>query len=479
MTDELLNFNLPTREKSIIKVIGVGGGGGNAVNHMYKQGIKDVDFIVCNTDRQALAKNSVPIKIQIGTTLTEGLGAGNSPESGRAAAIENIEDVKRHLINDTKMVFITAGMGGGTGTGAAPIIAEAARELGILTIAIVTLPFKFEGNKRLAQAALGIEELKKHVDSLIVIDNNRLTKIYKDLKSQEAFSKADNVLTGAAKGIAEMITVEGIINVDFADVRTVMHASGVAMMGTGTAEGEDRAMEAAKASLNSPLLNSNDIRGAKNILLNIGWDEEEALLDELTTINEYIQEAAGNNANLIWGHYRAEGIGKKILVTVVATGFDTDVIAEMNALKKNKVERVSLEDEKPTKGTSEEKNSDEIGIKETKGPNNKGDNEDTPKPLTTDFPYDSDKDKDKEEETVKVERVPDRILLKEEALQRAKSGGLLRDNLEYKENQPSIQRYNVGSESIKTSNQYSDTQINISNGKVSFQDNNFLFRRPD
>ncbi len=335
MTDELMNFDLPTEKSSIIKVLGVGGGGGNAVDFMFEQGIKDVDFIVCNTDAQALLKSPVPVRIQLGTSLTEGRGAGSKPEQGKQAAIENLDDVLQAVSNNTKMVFITAGMGGGTGTGAAPVIAKAIKELGILTVAIVTIPFKAEGPVKIKNAIEGITELKQHVDSLLVINNERLREIFGDLSLSEAWSKADSILTIAAKGIAEIITVAGHINVDFADVETVMRDSGVAIMGQGVAEGEDRAIEAIKAALTSPLLNNNDIKGAKNILLNITSGEKEITLDELTKISEYAQEAAGNNANIIFGSCSDEKLGEKAAVTIIATGFGKNSIPDLIDKKEN------------------------------------------------------------------------------------------------------------------------------------------------
>ncbi|MDO9615134.1 MAG: cell division protein FtsZ, partial [Bacteroidota bacterium] len=267
MSNEIMNFDIASDSGSIIKVIGVGGGGGNAVNHMYHQGIRDVDFMVCNTDSQALVNSPVPFKVQLGSSLTEGRGAGNKPETGRDAAIENIEDVKKILGSNTKMVFITAGMGGGTGTGGAPVIAQAAKELGILTVGIVTIPFRNEGRRRIKQAIDGIAAMETHVDSLLVINNERIREMYGDFKISDAFAKADNILATAAKGIAEIITVPGYINVDFADVETVMRNSGVALMGTGVASGVNRALIAVEEALNSPLLNNNDILGARNILL--------------------------------------------------------------------------------------------------------------------------------------------------------------------------------------------------------------------
>ena len=273
--EDLIHFDLHKHKSSIIKVIGVGGGGSNAVNHMFKQGIKDVDFMVCNTDAQALINSPVPIKIQLGNSLTEGRGAGNKPDVGRQSAIENLQDVIDILAGNTKMVFITAGMGGGTGTGAAPVIAKTAKEMGILTVAIVTMPFKFEGQTRINQAIEGINEIKNYVDSLLVIHNEKLREMFGDLKLSDAFTRADNVLTTAARGIAEIITVHGYINVDFADVQTIMTNSGVAIMGSAIADGENRALEAIQEALNSPLLNNNDIRGDKNILLNITSGEDE------------------------------------------------------------------------------------------------------------------------------------------------------------------------------------------------------------
>ncbi|MFA5327101.1 MAG: cell division protein FtsZ [Prolixibacteraceae bacterium] len=329
MSNEIMNFDLSLNTGSIIKVIGVGGGGGNAVNHMYHQGIRDVDFMVCNTDAQALINSPVPYKVQLGSSLTEGRGAGNKPETGREAAIENIDDVKKVLGNNTKMVFITAGMGGGTGTGGAPVIAQAARELGILTVGIVTIPFRNEGRRRIKQAVEGIAAMESHVDSLLVINNERIREMYGDSKISDAFAKADNILTTAAKGIAEIITVPGYINVDFADVETVMRNSGVALMGTGIASGENRALIAVEEALNSPLLNNNDIMGARNILLNITSGIEEITMDEIGNITDFVQEKAGNSADLIWGNGVDEALGDKISVTIIATGFSTSSIPEM------------------------------------------------------------------------------------------------------------------------------------------------------
>ncbi len=321
MTTDMIKFDLPKNQSSIIKVVGVGGGGSNAVNHMFKQGIEGVDFVVCNTDSQALEMSPVPNKLQLGASLTEGRGAGSIPEVGKNAAMEDLERIKEILEKNTKMLFITAGMGGGTGTGAAPVIAKTSKEMGILTVAIVTIPFAFEGRKRRQQAEEGIRNLKEHVDTLLLICNDRLRELFGNLSVSEAFGRADNVLTTAAKGIAEIITLTGNINVDFADVKTVMSDSGVAIMGSGSAEGEHRAIKAVEEALASPLLNDNHIRGAKNILLNLTSGTEEILMDEVTEITDYIQIEAGSTAEIIWGLGKDESLGNKINITLVATGF--------------------------------------------------------------------------------------------------------------------------------------------------------------
>jgi cell division protein FtsZ len=318
-----LEFDLPKEISSIIKVIGVGGGGSNAVNHMYNQGIVGVDFIVCNTDRQALDVSPVPYKIQLGASLTDGCGAGSIPEIGKNSAIENIEEIRALLSNGTKMVFVTAGMGGGTGTGAAPVVAQIAKEMGILTVGIVTVPFGFEGRKRRQQAEEGLDEMRKNVDTLLVINNERLREISGNLSIGNAFSQADDVLTMAAKGIAEVISVTGNINVDFNDVNTVMKNSGVAIMGSANAEGENRAIDAVQHALASPLLNDNDISGAKYVLLNITYGDKEVLMDEITAITDFIQDEAGSTADVIWGHGFDAGLGDKLSVTIIATGFNS------------------------------------------------------------------------------------------------------------------------------------------------------------
>jgi cell division protein FtsZ len=319
-----MKFDIPKQEKSIIKVIGVGGGGGNAVAHMYNQGIRGVDFAVCNTDAQAMENNPIPIKINLGPTLTEGRGAGSRPEVGKEACIESIDEVRTYLSESTKMVFITAGMGGGTGTGAAPIIAKAAKEMGILTVGIVTLPFTFEGIRRKKNAAEGLEQLKKNVDSILVISNDKIQEMHGDLPVSEAFGNADDVLTTGAKSIAEIITVPGYINVDFEDVRFVMKDSGVAMMGIGIAEGDSRARKAIDMALNSPLLEDNDIRGAKHILLNISSAKtKEVTMGEIKEITDFVQEEAGYGTDLIWGNCQDDSLGDKLAVTIIATGFET------------------------------------------------------------------------------------------------------------------------------------------------------------
>src|SRR6185295_5928469 len=317
-------FEIPKHHKSIIKVIGVGGGGSNAVNHMYRQGIKDVEFVVCNTDVQALNSSPVPYKLQIGTNLTEGLGCGANPEVGRAAAVESKDQI-REMLAGTKMVFVTAGMGGGTGTGAAPVIAKIAKDMDILTVGIVTVPFAFEGKKKSAQAELGIESLRECCDTVLVILNDKLREIYGNLAIGQAFGEADNVLTTAAKGIAEIITLTGYVNVDFQDVRAVMLNAGAAVMGSSETRGDNRATKAAQQALASPLLDSKDIMGAKKILLSIiSGEEAELQMDELSQITEYIQEQAGDEAEVIFGHGVDPNVGDRIRVTVIATGFAHD-----------------------------------------------------------------------------------------------------------------------------------------------------------
>ncbi len=319
-----ISFDLPKNQSNVIKVIGVGGGGSNAINHMFKQGIKGVDFIVCNTDSQALQNSSVPNKIQLGMHLTEGLGAGANPEVGQQSAIESIADIEKMLDSNTKMVFITAGMGGGTGTGAAPVIAQLAKERDILTVGIVTIPFQFEGKVRQDQALLGVERLRKQVDSLIVINNNKLREVYGNLGFKAGFSKADEVLATASRGIAEVITHHYTQNIDLKDAKTVLSNSGTAIMGSATAIGDNRAKEAIIAALDSPLLNDNKITGAKNVLLLIVSGSHEITIDEIGEINDHIQTEAGFNANIIMGVGEDDSLGDSIAVTIIATGFNVE-----------------------------------------------------------------------------------------------------------------------------------------------------------
>lgn len=372
MTTDIIKFDSPKNKSSIIKVMGVGGGGSNAVNHMYRLGIEGVDFFVCNTDSQALDISPVPTRIQLGVNLTEGRGAGNIPEVGRNAALEDIDRIKESLGTKTKMIFITAGMGGGTGTGAAPVIAQASKEMGILTVAIVTIPFSFEGRKRRQQAEEGIMQLAESVDTMLIISNDRLRELYGNLSVTEAFAKADNVLSTGAKGIAEIITHTGNINVDFEDVRTVMSNSGVAIMGSGVAEGDSRALNAVETALASPLLNNNQITGAKNILLNITCGKEEILMDEITEITDYIQNEAGSSAEIIWGLGKDESLDTKICVTLVATGFDTNnklYDIDYSAAKKkvmtlkNDDKNQVIEWDGPFNSKNEKKESDTISLK--------------------------------------------------------------------------------------------------------------------
>lgn len=343
MTD-MLEFDAPKQRASIIKVLGVGGGGSNAVTHMFQQGITGVDFIICNTDAQAMDTSPIPNKIQLGDG---GLGAGAIPDVGRQAAEDKHDDIKNVLGANTKMLFITAGMGGGTGTGAAPVIARIAREMDILTVAIVTIPFTFEGRKRRLQAEKGIEELKKHVDTLLIISNEKLREIHGNLKLSEAFGQADDILTTAAKGIAEIITVTGYINVDFQDVKTVMRDSGTAIMGSATAEGEDRARVAVREALSSPLLNDNKITGASDILLYISSGKEEITFDEVGEITDYIQEESGLTAEVIWGNGYDESLGDKISITLIATGFKAPEEIEQNTLSREVKRTVHTLDGKP------------------------------------------------------------------------------------------------------------------------------------
>ena len=339
-----ISFDLPKHQSNVIKVIGVGGGGSNAINHMYQQGIKGVDFVICNTDAQALANSSIPNKIQLGVSLTEGLGAGANPEVGEQAAVESYEEIKTMLDTNTKMIFITAGMGGGTGTGAAPIIAKMAKELDILTVGIVTIPFQFEGRVRNEQAQIGVEKLRSHVDSLVVINNNKLREVYGNLGFKAGFSKADEVLSTASRGIAEVITHHYTQNIDLRDAKTVLSNSGTAIMGSANASGESRASNAIHKALDSPLLNDNKITGAKNVLLLIVSGSEEITIDEIGEINDHIQQEAGHSANIIMGVGEDEELGDAISVTVIATGFDLEQQDEITNTEAKKIIH-TLEDE--------------------------------------------------------------------------------------------------------------------------------------
>ncbi len=345
-------FDLPKHKSASIKVIGVGGGGSNAVNYMFEEGIAGVDFVICNTDAQALNNSPIPNKIQLGASITEGLGAGANPEVGKQAALESAEEVKAILDSNTKMVFITAGMGGGTGTGAAPIIAGMAKEAGILTVGIVTVPFYFEGNRRMEQAEVGVEELRDNVDSLIVINNDKLRELYGNLGFKTGFAKADEVLAIASKGIAEVITNHYKQNIDLRDAKTVLADSGTAIMGSAIASGNDKAREAITAALDSPLLNNNKITGAKNVLLLIVSGHEEITIDEIGTINDYIQTEAGYNANIIMGIGEDEDLGDAIRVTVVATGFPAG--EQKFSREEKKTVHTLLEDQPITKVLSPE-----------------------------------------------------------------------------------------------------------------------------
>ena len=361
--DEDFNFDLPKNRSNVIKVIGVGGGGGNAINYMFKQGISGVDFVVCNTDSQALEKSPVPIKIQLGVSLTEGLGAGANPEIGSLAAKESEEEIKALLSNQTKMVFITAGMGGGTGTGAAPIIAQMSKQIDILTVGIVTIPFQFEGRMRSEQAETGIDILRENVDSLIVINNNKLRQVYGNLGFKAGFAKADEVLATAARGIAEVITHHYRQNIDLKDAKTVLSNSGTAIMGSAVAEGADRAEESVVKALDSPLLNDNKINGCKNVLLLIVSGEDEITIDEIGEINDLIQTEAGNNTNIIMGIGEDKNLKKAISVTIIATGFNSDQQHEIVNTEAKKIIHTLEEDQPYVQDlTDQEKKPNNTGI---------------------------------------------------------------------------------------------------------------------
>ena len=349
--DEIVQFDFPTDSPKIIKVIGVGGGGGNAVNHMYREGIHDVTFVLCNTDNQALAESPVPVKLQLGRSITQGLGAGNRPERARDAAEESIDDIKEQLNDGTKMVFITAGMGGGTGTGAAPVIARIAKEMDILTVGIVTIPFIFEGEKKIIQALDGVERIAQHVDALLVINNERLREIYADLTFMNAFGKADSTLSIAAKSIAEIITMRGTVNLDFADVKTILKDGGVAIMSTGFGEGENRVTKAIDDALHSPLLNNNDIFNAKKVMLNVSFcPTSELMMEEMNEIHEFMSKFR-EGVEVIWGVAVDNSLDTKVKITVLATGFGVEDVPGMDTLhearsQEEEERQLQLEEEK-------------------------------------------------------------------------------------------------------------------------------------
>ena len=349
--DEIVQFDFPTDSPKIIKVIGVGGGGGNAVNHMYREGIHDVTFVLCNTDNQALAESPVPVKLHLGRSITQGLGAGNRPERARDAAEESIDDIKEQLNDGTKMVFITAGMGGGTGTGAAPVIARIAKEMDILTVGIVTIPFIFEGEKKIIQALDGVERIAQHVDALLVINNERLREIYADLTFMNAFGMADDTLSIAAKSIAEIITMRGTVNLDFADVKTILKDGGVAIMSTGFGEGENRVTKAIDDALHSPLLNNNDIFNAKKVMLNVSFcPTSELMMEEMNEIHEFMSKFR-EGVEVIWGVAVDNSLDTKVKITVLATGFGVEDVPGMDTLhearsQEEEERQLQLEEEK-------------------------------------------------------------------------------------------------------------------------------------
>lgn len=398
---EPLDFGEPDRQNSIIKVIGVGGGGGNAVNNMYKQGIHDVSFVVCNTDAQALKDSPVPERLQLGS---EGLGAGNQPEKARQAAEESIDDIKAMLSDGTKMDFITAGMGGGTGTGAAPVIARVSKELGILTVGIVTIPFKFEGNKKIDQALDGVDEMAKHVDALLVINNERLRKVYPDLSLLNGFAKADDTLSVAAKSIAEIITVRGLMNLDFNDVRTVLKDGGVAIMSTGFGEGDGRVRKAIDDALNSPLLNDNDVYNSQKILLSIAFSSENGTdglaMEEMNEINDFMSRF-GSDFELKWGIAIDNTLEKKVKITILATGFGLDDLEDV-ASYHSRLDKARAKEEAQKKAEQEEADA-ERGNRRSKYYGNDGDKLAKPRPHIYLFSQD---DLDNEDVILEVESIP-------------------------------------------------------------------------
>lgn len=476
-------FDLPQDEGSIIKVIGVGGGGSNAVTHMFKQGIIGVDFAICNTDSQAMELSPVPTKISLGPDLTQGRGAGSKPNVGRQACLESIEDVKKFLENDTKMLFVTAGMGGGTGTGAAPIIAKEAQEMDILTVGIVTLPFTFEGRRRSAQGVDGLEELKKHVDTLIVISNDKLRQIHGNLSISDAFAQADDILTTAAKGIAEIITVAGYVNVDFEDVNTVMRDSGVAIMGTASAEGEDRAKQAVDKALNSPLLEDNNIKGAQHILLNISSGTREVTMDEIFEITEFVQEEAGYGTDLIWGNCFDESLGDKISVTVIATGFEHHKNKVALEDKTDEKVVISLDDDLPQKkrglfdlgpndGTENAQTVEFNNIKESLEKYQRG-------RYSYDEPYIKNEDKQKIEEERRI-RMEQEALRRERLRKRSTPNLSNPKNIVDLENEPAYLRRRVHLDDVQHSSEMDMSNWSITDGdEPELKDNKYLHDNVD
>jgi cell division protein FtsZ len=481
--EEEIKFDMPKYQASIIKVIGVGGGGNNAVNHMFRQGIVGVDFAVCNTDIQALENSPVPNKIHLGPLLTEGRGAGSKPEIGKEACIESIEEIRRFLEKSTKMLFVTAGMGGGTGTGAAPIIAKAAREMDILTVGIVTLPFSFEGRQRARHGLEGLEELKKNVDSLIVISNDKLKDIHGKLTLSSAFSSADNILATAAKGIAEIITVPGYVNVDFEDVNTVMRNSGVAIMGTAITSGEDRARRAVYDALNSPLLEANHINGAQHILLNIASGSDEITLDEIFEITEFVQEEAGYGTNLIWGNCSDDSLGDNISVTIIATGF------EANHRRSLKTEpdtvKVPLDEEQPKK----EQDIFDVGILDTDNTENTVEFDDVKEELKKHpRPYNYERQASASDEEIEVDkeaikRRRDRELAEKEKM---RSNNLVQlnnpKNISQLESEPAYMRRKIELDDVERSGDHSMSRFTVSmddDGPELREDNAFLHDNVD
>ncbi len=475
-------FDLPQDEGSIIKVIGVGGGGSNAVTHMFKQGIIGVDFAICNTDNQAMELSPVPTKIALGPELTEGRGAGSKPNIGQQACLESIEEVKQFLENDTKMLFVTAGMGGGTGTGAAPIIAKAAQEMDILTVGIITLPFTFEGRRRSTQGVGGLEELKKHVDTLIVISNDKLRQIHGNLSISEAFAEADDILTTAAKGIAEIITVAGYVNVDFEDVNTVMRGSGVAIMGTSTAEGEDRAKEAVDKALNSPLLEENNIKGAQHILLNITSGTREVTMDEIFEITEFVQEEAGYGTDLIWGNCFDESLGDKISVTVIATGFEHHKNKVALEEKTDDKVVVSLDDDMPKRKSSLYDLGPNDGAENAKTVEFENLKESLQKYQKGRYSYDEPYIKDEDKERLEEER---RIRMEQEAQRRERLRNVSTNlsnpkNIVDMENQPAYMRRRVHLDDVQHSSEVDMSNWSITDGEEpELKDNKYLHDNVD